>query len=304
MNNSNVIMEYSGRQITVEDIEMICWIRKRYPRLSRLEFTATVCELIGWVTDAGNPKSSQCGELLPMLEEQGLVELPPLKEKMSQAQKGKKHKKKIVEVNGEEIEGSLKEFEPITLRIAQTSEERIRWRSYVEKYHRLGDRKVFGAQLQYYITSGEKELGCLQFSAASWALEAREKWIGWSLEDRKKRLNLIVNISRSLIFPWVRIKNLVSKSMSVAVKTVPKDWLRTFCYAPVLMETFVDLNYYTGISLKASNWICLGETKGRGRNDRKHEKALSRKAIYMYPLQKDFRAYLKGEKQYKVVAPE
>jgi hypothetical protein len=113
-----------------------------------------------------------------------------------------------------------------------------------------------------------------------------------------------VNNSRYLIFPWVKIKNLASCALSIVSKRIQKDWLRKYCYAPVLLETFVDLEYFQGTCYKAANWINLGKTKGRGRMDRNKEYALSQKAIFMYPLEKDFKEILKGEKPFKVVNPD
>jgi hypothetical protein len=143
----------------------------------------------------------------------------------------------------------------------------------------------------------------MQFSASAWSLEERDKWIGWTREDKKVRLHLIINNSRFLIFPWVHIKNLASKALSLAAKQIQEDFLRKYCYAPVLLETFVDTEKYQGISYKAANWIYLGKTKGSGRSGRKKD-ILSRKSIFVYPLQDDFKECLKGEKPYKVVAPQ
>jgi hypothetical protein len=165
----------------------------------------------------------------------------------------------------------------------------------------LGDKQVFGSRLQYLIKSGEHELGCLQFSASAWSLEERDRWIGWKKEDRITRLQLVVNNSRFLIFPWVKIKNLASKSLSIAVKQIKKDWLTEYCYEPVLLETFVDTEYYNGVCYKAANWQYLGETKGSGRSRTKD--SISKKRIFVYPLINDFREYLLGNKQYKEVDP-
>jgi hypothetical protein len=97
---------------------------------------------------------------------------------------------------------------------------------------------------------------------------------------------------------------LASKTLSLAIKQIQDDWLREYCYAPVLLETFVDIFHYAGTCYKASNWIFLGKTKGRGRMDSEHENKSSPKAIYMYPLQKDFKDCLKGLKPCKLVNPD
>lgn len=106
-----------------------------------------------------------------------------------------------------------------------------------------------------------------------------------------------------MLFPWVHIQNLASKTLSLAARSVREDWPREFCYEPVLPETFVDKKFFTGVCYRAANWIYLGETKGSGRSG-KNDDIISRKSIYVYPLQDDFKACLKGEKPYKVVMPE
>lgn len=298
----NTIMVFSGRKFTSEDINLIKWTRKKYAHLSRSELAGTVCEFLDWTTPTGRAKISQCVAFLEKLEVEGIIELPPIVTKF------KKSRASIVipdyNIDTTPITGELKNFEPIYLDIARAGGELKLWRKYVNDYHMLGDKQVFGSRLHYFVKSGEIKLGCIQFSASSWALESRDKWIGWSIEDRKARLHLIINNSRFLIFPWVNIKNLASKALALAINQIQEDWLREYCYAPVLLETFVDLSHFTGTCYKASNWIYLGETKGRGRMDRKHKNEVSRKAIYMYPLQKDFKECLKGLKSYKVVNPD
>jgi hypothetical protein len=299
LNMNNLVRTFSGREITSEDINQIKWARKTYPNLSRTELAGTICHIIDWTTNSGRAKLIQCRALLEEMEKEGIIDLPPLQTEMR-----KKIIAKVPILNlkpEKDIKGTVKAFEPVKLIVANPGEELKRWRSYIKQYHILGDKWVFGCRLQYFIKSGDVELGCMQFSASAWSLEKRDKWIRWTKDDRKARLHLIVNNSRFLIFPWVHIKNLASKSLSLAVKQIQQDWLREYCYAPVLLETFVDTEKYQGISYKAANWIYLGNTKGAGRTGRKDD--LSRKAIFVYPLQDDFKACLRGEKPYKVVEP-
>jgi len=296
----NTIRVFSGRAFSPEDIEMIKWARKTYPKLSRCEFACTVCELLGWTTPAGRPKKIQCVAFLEKLEAEGIIQLPPT-DLTKQNNRGV-HARKEYKFDTKERKGEVKDYEPVKLVIAKPGEELKRWRAYVNQYHMLGGKQVFGSQLHYFVMSGDIELGCMQFSASAWSLEERDKWIGWTKEDRKARLHLIVNNSRFLIFPWVHIRNLASKALSLAAKQIQQDWLKEYCYAPVLLETFVDLKFFHGTCYKAANWIYLGNTKGAGRTGKKG--TLSRKAIYMYPLQDDFKAVLKGEKPFKVVDPD
>lgn len=294
----NTIRVFFGRTISPEDIETIKWVRKAYPNLPRHEIAGTVCELLNWNTASGNAKRIQCMECLEALEAEGIIQLPPVNTVMQRT--GKVNIPKL-DFDTNEITGEVGGQNPIHLTVARPGEDLKRWRAYVNQYHMLGDKTVFGSRLQYFVKSGETELGCMQFSASSWALEERDKWIGWTESDRKARLNLIVNNSRFLVFPWVHIRNLASKALSMAAKRIQADWLREYCYAPVLLETFVDLAHFKGTCYKAANWTYLGETKGRGRMDRDKEYALSRKAIFMYPLQGDFKEVLRGEKLFKAV---
>jgi len=302
---SDTIREFSGRTFSSEEIELIKWTRKTYPKLSRIELAKTICEFIGWTTPAGVAKRRQCVKFLEQLETEGLLQLPsPSKTKTRKKHNTTEETDLDKSITSEEIHSKVRDLEAIQLSIARPGKEMARWRAYIDRYHMLKYKTVFGSRLQYFIKSGETELGCLQISASSWALAERDKWIGWTEADRKARLHLIVNNSRFLIFPWVHIKNLASKSLSLAAKQLQDDWLRQYCYAPVLLETFVDLANYQGTGYKAANWLYLGNTKGRGRMDRHNQHALSPKAIFMYPLQREFKACLKGEKPYKVVDPE
>jgi hypothetical protein len=139
-------------------------------------------------------------------------------------------------------------------------------------------------------------LGCMMFSPSAWALEDRDKWIGWTKDDRSQRLVYVVNNSRFLLFPWIRIRNLASYALGQAVRRIQYDWLESFLYSPVLLETFIDIKHYRGSCYRAANWQKVGDTKGRGRNDTHREGLSSPRDIYMYPLEKDFRKYLLGEK--------
>jgi hypothetical protein len=293
------IRVFSGRAFSPKDIEMIQWVSRTYPKLSRRELASTICEFLDWLTPTGKPKIQQCTSFLVELESEDIITLPP-----KQAQGRGSDKLVVVDFDTSEITGDIKLYEPLRLKIARPGKEQKRWKSYVNQYHMLGYQKVFGSRLCYFIQSGEKELGCIQFSASAWALEDRDDWIGWSIEDKKERLHLVINNSRYLIFPWVKVKNLASKALALAARRIQDDWLREYCYAPVLLETFVDSEHFQGTCYKAANWIYLGQTKGLGRASRSKRPSLSKKDIYVYPLQKDFRACLNGEKPYKVVNPD
>ncbi len=287
-----------GREFTQKELDEVIETAKMFSNLSRSELAFTICDHLEWYTPAGNHKIHSALSLLEKLQKQGEVDLPD-KQKRRKTTRGVK---KLTSKTGTkaEIIGTVSDFYPIKVELVETKDKRNLWNEYVERYHPIGYKFPFGARQRYFIigTANDKEeiLGCLLFSAAAWALEKRDKWIDWEEKHRSMYLNGIVNNTRFLIFPWVKIKNLASKALSMVAKRIQSDWKERYNYEPVLLETFVDEKMYSGICYKAANWIYLGKTKGRGRQDRNNEKLSSPKLIYMYPLVKDFRSYLKGER--------
>ncbi|MGP8322354.1 MAG: IS4 family transposase [Methanosarcinaceae archaeon] len=193
------------------------------------------------------------------------------------------------------IKDSLASIGPITLKRVTSKTDRECWKAYLQTYHYLGYRHPVGAYIGYIVVSQKlkKNLGCLLFSAsAAWALAPRDKWIGWELKHRRKLLHLILSNNRFLIFPWVNVPNLASKILSIATKQIGDDWVHTYGYRPVLIETFVDTSRYSGKSYQAANWQNLGKTKGLGRLYTKGEPKKTIKDIYVYPLQPDWKQRL------------
>ena len=235
--------EFSGRRFSEEEMALIRTTIIAYPKLPQKELASTVCELIGWVQANGNPKTIQCLRFLRKLDEDGEVNLPPIKRPKTTI----KREPTGVMDNGLSIEKEkMLTCGPIRLEVVRPGEGLQCWRKYMNTYHGLGDPHIFGSQMRYTIkTEDGRDVGCMLFSAASWALAHRDEWIGWRLPDREARLHLVVNNSRFLIFPWVQVKNLASRALSIAAKRIQDDWINDYCYAPVLMETFVDTSLYT-----------------------------------------------------------
>ena len=199
--NGEPIREYSGRKFSEEDISLIITTTQMYPQLSQMEIASTVCELIGWVTTNGKPKAVQCVEYLRQLEHRGLIKLPKIRtDKIRQKKGGGKSVTKAPEPEGID-KSDIRVCSTIKLKLVRPGEDLARWRGYVSNFHTLGDPHVQGSHLRYMIISEGRDLGCLLFSISSWALERREEWIGWTSEEKKSHLHLIVNNSRFLLFP-------------------------------------------------------------------------------------------------------
>ena len=283
--------KHFGREITEDDIELINWIIRTYKNLSKNELIFTISEALEWTrVEDGAPKAWQCKMCLEALESEGLIKLPVARATA---------KTSVSFMNIEAPQEDITKPGTLVLKIPKGKEENKRWRSYLEQYHKLGYKRENGVSLRYLIVSGGTELGCMQFSSAAWALEDRDRWIGWSKAEKETNLRFIANNTRYLLMPWAKIPNLASRALGKAARQLQGDWLRTYGYAPALLETFVDASLYKGTSYKAANWMQVGETKGRGRYDRHHDQELAKKLIFVYPLQKDFREVLLGTKPYR-----
>ena len=286
----------SGRHFSFQELIEVVETVRMFPRLSRRELAQTICENLEWVTPGGKNKIASCTQLLNKLEAQGLIELPEKQLESSHDPSSPIDFSDRTE-EGAILEGTVRDLGAVYLEPVLGRDAISHWNEYVHRYHALGYRRPFGAHQRYFILSEKtaKPLGCLLLAAAAWALSPRDRWIGWDKNDRSQRLNLVLNNSRFLIFPWVRVKNFASKALSLAVKRIRADWHQRYGYSPVLLETFIDPEEYRGTCYRAANWIYLGRTQGRGRMDRYKERPLSRKDIYVYPLAKNFRASLRGE---------
>ena len=282
----------SGRRFTRKQLERVRETVRAFGSLSRNELALTLCEHLDWKTPGGSLKIQSCLQLLDTLEAEGVIVAPSKRVRKAQVRRVPAFDEHPA---SPPVQGPLDGVTPVSLRLVRTQEDRERWKAYLQTYHYLGYRHPFGAHLGYFIVSEsrQQELGCLVFSAsASWALAPRDQWIGWGEEQRKKALSLILSNDRFLIFPWVEVPHLASHALSLATKRIADDWVRAYGYRPVLIETFVDPTRYTGACYRAANWQCVGQTQGRGRDDRRHEHRETKKDIFVYPLQADWRRCL------------
>jgi hypothetical protein len=192
-----------------------------------------------------------------------------------------------------EIDGSAGEYEPLRLEVvrggdADRSGNHALFKELLDRHHYLGYRVPFGASLRYLVRSErapEGALACLLWSSPAWKMAARDAWIGWSDDERARNLQLIVNHSRLLILPWVRVQGLASKILGACARQLPRDWEKLYGYRPLLLETLVDAGRFRGTCYRAANWIYLGQTTGRGRMDRAHAAhGEAVKDLYVYPL--------------------
>ena len=287
---------FCGQTIRQDQLNEIALIVATFPKLTRTELANTICELFSWKRPTGKLKTIECRQFLERLDAIGIIQLPACQSKYVKRTKFSVDKTESSDAQTI-LSVKLRDLSPVILSRVHSCAERQLWYEYMDRYHYLGYRLPFGAQLRYFIKSGmsRDRLGCLQFSSPAWKMAARDRWIGWNNEMRRGNLQKIINNSRFLIFPWVRVKNLASSVLAVAAKTVPDDWLECYGYQPVLMETLVDQRQFRGTCYKAANWVHVGQTTGRGRMDHQNKrKGMAVKDIFVYPLTKRFKQELLG----------
>ena len=284
-----------GRRISTEEIEQIKETVELFPHLSQQELVATICEHLGWYTAGNNLKIDACRKLLKKFEAAEMVKLPEkrkvagVREHARQMVAGPRTDPQV------EITGSVNQIGRITLEIVREKQEKDLWNEYVFRYHRLGYKRPFGYWMRYFIICEHGRLGCVLFSGAAKALRRRDRWIGWSAEQRLKNLAWVINNSRYLIFPWVRVKNLASHVLGQLARRVAEDWENCWDYRPVLMESFVNPSDYEGICYQASGWEYLGMTTGEGLVQPGKSYSTTPKKLFVKPLSEQFREILCSE---------
>lgn len=267
-------------------IEYIRGLLERKEVDDRSELAALICQQAGFYDVGGQVQRAGCLKALRDLEAAGHFTLPPAR--TSPGRKSPRRLSAPVPVPVD-VPGQTGEVRGLELVLVTTLEQMRIWNQLMIDDHPQGAGPLVGRQLRYLIGSQHGWLGGAGFAAAALQLADRDAWIGWDAEQRRAYLHVVVGLSRFLIRPSVQCHNLASKVLSLSMAALPDDFAPRFGYRPWLVESFVDTSRYLGTSYRAANWIMVGHTKGRGRQDRYNEFALSPKAIYVYPIDQDFR---------------
>lgn len=270
--------------LTASEWDLVGQIIADFPRLSQAELAHTICELLEWRRPNGKLKAAECVEWLQNLQQRSSVPaLPELR-----VTKPRGPQRVITDGRSDPqspLRGRLADYRPLQLQLVEDLASRQLFEQYVERYHPLGYRFPYGAQLRYLVHSASCDvLACLLFTSAAWKMAPRDRWIGWSEAARQANLSRVVNHGRFLILPWVQVPHLASHILSVATRQLVSDWQRAYSVLPVLLETLVEPPH-KGTCYRAANWIYVGQTQGRGRMDRAHRAQGSRKDILLYPLE-------------------
>lgn len=284
-------MYVCGRHFPRSVLDRIRETGRSEPSISQLDLSRRVCEWLNWRSPNGRLQEMSCRKALAKLNQGGVLELPR-REKPHGFERSAVHP---VEPARAEVHCSLGELgevrvEPVTSRYSKESKV---WFALLDRYHYLGSGPLCGAQVRYVVKSSTQGyLGALAFSSASWALKCRDRYIGWTEGARRTNLGRLVGNNRFLILPTVKVKNLASRVLSLALSRLPEDWEQRYQIRPVLVETFVDPSRFTGTCYRAANWIYVGDSAGR-RDGR-------RKRVFLYPLDPKWREVLCVEPPFRL----
>ncbi len=274
---------YSGRSFSSKELALMRLAASDYAGLGITEIARTICEWLDWKRPNGKLKNHECRLLLERLQRQGFLTLPPLR-------RSGRPGPRPVDIDPlsdapTPIQTTIAALEPLRLGLVDPSDSTL-WRQLIQRFHYLGCRVPVGAHLRYFVQSGTGQiLACLLWTSPAWTMAPRDQWIGWSPDQRARNLQYIVNNSRFLILPWVRVQGLASTILARSARQLLQDWRQHYGYKTLFLETLVDAARFKGTCYRAANWIYLGKTAGGTRTDRLHQaRPNGAKLIFVFPL--------------------
>ncbi len=280
-----------GRCVSEPDLEQIRQCLSQHPDWSRWRLSRELATQWDWRNPAGQLKDMAARTLLVKLHERGLIGLPGRRQVPTNRMRCHSGERLI---GKEPIECALSEVGPLVVEEVSTQPQKRAWvAAALGQFHYLGFGGTVGENLQYVVKDGQgRELACLVFGAPAWKCQDRDQFIGWSAEQRQRNLGLIANNSRFLILPWVQVPHLASWALGWVSRRLTGDWQAKYGHPIHLVETFVERDRFRATAYRAANWLCVGETTGRTRQDRFYSLQSPIKAVYLYPLHPLFRTRL------------
>jgi len=289
---SLVLLRYRGREIRSEDTQFIRGLITQNPGWSRRRLSAELCRAWNWVQPNGALRDMVCRSLLLQLHRAELIQLPAKRFSPPNNVVERSVPAPPRSLREQPRQCRLRELGPLEIRQVRRTAEESLFGQLMEAHHYLRYTQPVGEHLKYLVFAGSDPIAALAWSSAPRHLGARDRFIGWPAEVRRRHLHLIAYNTRFLILPWLRVPHLASYLLGRVARRISADWQGLYAHPIHLLETFIDPARFRGICYRAANWICLGLTTGRGHNNRTNRKDQPRKALWVYPLSKDFRRHL------------
>jgi len=282
---------YRGRVVTAEDIVFIRQFIAQNPGASRRRLSAKLCEAWQWKQANGALRDMVCRGLLLMLHRAGQIELPPVRQ-VSLNPFVERERPAPVLLDTTPITGMLSALQPIELQQVRRTGDEPLFNSLMEQYHYLGYEQPVGEHLKYLAWAQDRPVACLAWSSAPRHLGSRDRFIGWNAEARRRNIRFLAYNTRFLILPWVRVPHLASHLLGKMAQSLSGDWERMYGHPIYFAETFIDPGRFRGTCYRAANWVLLGHTTGRGKNDHTNKPNRPIKEVLGLPLTPRFRQLL------------
>ena len=287
-----VVCRYHGRDFTVREMRLLRALIAERPARHRAQLSREFCQRIGWRRPDGGLKDMAARVAMLAMHRDGWIVLPPPRRRLYPP---KPANPQLSQPPLFPPPTTLKDAQPLNLAPITAGDRTASeyWNACIAAHHYLGYAPQAGAQMRYTVFDRHGHpLALLGFAAAAWKLAPRDRFIGWSHQNRQRHLGRIVNNTRLLVLPWVRIPNLVSHLFKRLARQLPHDWHERYRITPVMIETFVETPRFTGTVYQASGWIQVGATQGRGRQDTHRKHNLPKKHIWLKPLHKNWKRLL------------
>ena len=275
-------MKIQGKILSQEDIEWIRRLISDHSAWHRSRLSQEICAAWNWVNANGQFKDMACRTMLLKLERLGYLELPAAR---SVCVGNSFRTRTPIPHSTTEIVCSLRDLAPLHFDTVQDVASSQLFKHLLAEYHYLGFSGTVGENMKYLVYDRhQRPLACLLFGSAAWKVSSRDEWIGWTPTDRQSRLPFITNNMRFLILPWIRVSHLASHLLAGITRRIRGDWIHKYGHPVHLLETFVERDRFRGTCYRAANWINVGQTQGRSRNDTNRALQVPVKDVYLYPL--------------------
>ena len=285
---------YRGRKVSAAEIEGIRGLIAAHPEMSRWRLSFELCAAWNWVQPNGQPRAMLARSLMLALHRAGQIELPA--QRRHTLNNVVLHRAPVVEpelaLEAGTLECSLAELGPLEIRQVRRTPDEAWFGRLLQSHHYLGYTRPVGEHLKHLVYARRRPVACLAWSSAPRHLGPRDRFIGWSPEQRRANLHLVAYNTRFLLLPWVRVPHLASHLLAQAARQLSADWERLYAHPIYLAETFIDPERFRGTCYRAANWIYLGLTTGRGKDDQTNRPNRSLKQLWVRPLRSDFRRRL------------
>ena len=286
------VLRYRGKNITTVEVEFIKELIAAHPTLSRRGLSTELCRAWQWVQANGQLRTMVCRGLMLALHRGGWIELPPVRQNSLNPLVQRRKPDPVLNLTWEPLQTTVRELGPIEIRqVRRTPEEKL-FGNLMEACHYLAYTQPVGEHIKHLVYARGNPIACLAWSSSPRHLGPRDRFIGWSKEQRSAGIRFLAYNSRFLLLPWARVPYLASHILAQAARLVSSDWQKLYHHPIYLLETFIDPERFRGTCYRAAHWIYVGQTTGRGKADQTHRANRSLKDLWVYPLAKDFRQKL------------